>query len=299
MKLLFTALITFFAIVLLGCSREKAAGGALPVFVSIVPQKFFLDKIGGPLVSTSVMVEPGASPHAYEPRPSQMTALAKARAYFSIGMEFEKAWLPRFQSVNRVLTVVPMDSGIAKRPITDLEEGPAGSGADAGHHHEGLDPHVWLSPELAKKQGRTTCEALCRLDPAHDSAYRANGRAFEAEITGLQDTIRAILQRGGSAAAKRTFMVFHPSWGYFAAEFNLRQVAIEIEGKEPSARQLQIIIETAKKENIRTIFTQPQFSPRSAEIIARQIGGAVAVADDLAYDWERNLVAFAKALAAK
>jgi zinc transport system substrate-binding protein len=285
---------------ILDCGREKAQSGALPAFVSIVPQKYFLDKIGGPLVSTSVMVEPGASPHAYEPRPSQMTALSKARVYFSIGLEFEHAWLPRFQSVNRGLLVAPMDSGIEKRPMADLEDEPAP--AEAGgesHRHEGLDPHIWLSPELAKKQARTACEALSRLDPAHDSAYRANCRSFEAEIAALQDTLRSILHKGGTAVAKKTFMVFHPSWGYFAAEFDLRQVAIEIEGKEPSARQLQIIVETARKDGIRTIFAQPQFSPRSAEIIARQIGGKVAIADDLAYDWKNNLIAFAKALSSQ
>jgi zinc transport system substrate-binding protein len=295
--------ISFLAVCFLlfgSCGQEKPRIGALLVFVSIAPQKYFIEKIGGPFIAVSVMVEPGVSPHAYEPRPSQMTALSKARAYFSIGLEFEKPWLPRFQSMSSGMMVIQMDSGVAKQPVNACDESLKGSATKSdGHHHEGLDPHIWLSPELVKKQVETACHALCRLDPAHESVYQSNCRAFEAEINALQDTIEGILRPITSASAPKTFMVFHPSWGYFASEFHLRQLAVEIEGKEPSARQLQIIIETAKRENTHTIFVQPQFSKRSAEIISRQIGGNVEIADDLAYDWRNNLISFAKTLASQ
>jgi zinc transport system substrate-binding protein len=295
---LFIILPVSFCLLFIHCKQEQTRPVVLSVFVSIVPQKYIIDKIGGSLVAASVMVEPGASPHSYEPRPFQMTAMSKARAYFSLGLEFEKVWLPRFRRINGAMAVFSMDSGIVKRPVDLLTESPAGSTHDrTGHQHEGADPHIWLSPELVKKMAKTACDALCKLDPGHDSAYITHWRAFEAEIAVLQDTIRAIAQSSIRTDAKNTFMVFHPSWGYFADEFKLRQVAIEVEGKEPSARQLQTIVETAKTYHIHTIFVQPQFSQRSAGIIARQIGGRVAIADDLAYDWKNNLIAFSKALA--
>jgi zinc transport system substrate-binding protein len=228
-----------------------------------------------------------------------MTALSKARAYFSIGVEFEHVWLPRFCRLNGGMAVVPMDSGVDKRPIDLFAESPAkGKGDSLGHdHHTGLDPHIWLSPELVKKQAETVCEALIRLDPGHGAAYSANYNAFASEITAMQNSIHAILNGNTAAGPQRMFMVFHPSWAYFAREFGLKQVAIEIEGKEPSARQLQTIIEIAQRNAIHTIFVQPQFSQRSAQIIARQLSGRVEIADDLAYDWKNNLIAFSKAIA--
>ena len=296
---LFFVVILFLFLSSFQCSRQSVTPEAIPVFVSIVPQKYFIDKIGGAFVRTSVMVEPGASPHSYEPRPSQMTALSKARAYFSMGLEFEKVWLPRFCRISSGMTVVSMDSGVPKKSIDLNEKNSKASAQEAlkDHHHEGMDPHIWLSPNLVKIQAKTICEALCSLDPKHDSAYSVHWKAFEAEITTLQDSIRTILNSRSPQMSRKAFMVFHPSWGYFADEFGLRQIAIEIEGKEPSAKQLQLIIETAKSSNVRRIFVQPQFSQRSAQIIARQLGVSVEIADDLSYDWGNNLLHFAKALA--
>jgi zinc transport system substrate-binding protein len=292
-------LLGFLCLLFVQCQPAKRESAALSVFVSILPQKYFVDKIGGKRVSVTVMVEPGASPHSYEPKPSQMAALSKARAYFAIGLEFENVWLPKFCRLNKGMAIIPMDSGIMRKQLDISAEDPTESTAGSfGHdHHEGADPHIWLSPELVKKQVRTVREALCRLDPDFASSYTANCRAFEGEITALQDSIRIILKRNHSdSPAQNTFMVFHPSWAYFGREFNLRQIAIEIEGKEPSARQLQTIIETAKQNAVRTIFVQPQFSQRSAQIIASELKIRVAIADDLAYDWANNLIAFAKAI---
>jgi zinc transport system substrate-binding protein len=300
MALRFFFIGAFFACMFLfHCGKENAASSAMPLFVSILPQKSIVEKVGGTFVDVSVMVQPGSSPHSYEPRPVQMTALSKARAYFSIGLEFEKVWLPKFSGLNSAMSIIPMDSGIAKRPLDmGCEHGgnPARDRPDYAQH-AGFDPHIWLSPELLKKQGMTVCEALCRIDPVHSSMYLANRTSFVSELTVLQDSIRTILNVKDSLQQHKTFMVFHPSWGYFADEFHLRQVAIEIEGKEPSAKQLQMIMETARSAGVRTIFVQPQFSQRSADIIARQLGGRVKIADDLAADVCGNLLAFAKALA--
>jgi zinc transport system substrate-binding protein len=290
--------ILFFSGFLLQCRQEKSAMSAMSVFVSILPQKNIVEKIGGKFVDVSVMVLPGSSPHSYEPRASQMAALSRARVYFSIGLEFEKVWLPRFSGLSGALAVIPMDSGIAKRQPDGScgHEEKNSREPEPSNRHAGLDPHIWLSPELVKKLAGNVYESLRRIDPAHDSAYSANLAAYRIELTALQDSIRAIVSPGNTGE-KRSFLVFHPSWAYFAEEFHLRQIAIEIEGKEPSARQLQAIIDTAQKSGITTIFVQPQFSRRSAEIIARQIKGRIHIADDLAYDIRGNLIAFAKAVA--
>lgn len=295
------AVVIFFG-VFFQCAKEKAPSGAMSVFVSILPQKYIVKKLCGPLADVSVMVQPGSSPHTYEPKPFQMAGLSKARAYFSIGVEFEKIWLSRFINLNSALCIVPMDSGIPKRPMDlsgehgETRENPAPDASDH-HRHAGFDPHIWLSPELDKKQAKTVCEALCRIDPTHASVYVANMASFVAQLSSLQDSIHRVLTIKDTTS-RPTFMVFHPSWAYFADEFHLQQVAIEIEGKEPSAQQLQMIIETARKSGTRTIFVQPQFSRQSAEIIARQIHGRVEIADDLAYDICGNLLSFAKTLAA-
>ena len=279
------------------CGTIKTNGAAPSVFVSILPQKYFVDKIGGDYVKVTVMVEPGASPHSYEPKPAQMIALSKAVAYFSIGLEFEKAWLPKFKRLAQGMRIVSTDSGIEKMPALYNDEHNEEHGVSGDHR--GLDPHIWLSPALVKKQAITICEALRSLDPSHDSSYAANLRAFTGQISQIQDTIGRILRGDPVDSLRKMFLVFHPAWAYFAREFNLRQIAIEIDGKEPGPKQLETIFELAKRYSIRTIFVQPQFSQQSARVIARQMHATVAIADDLAYDWEKNLISMAHAIAGR
>ena len=278
------------ALVSFQCESRKPLSDKLNVFVSILPQKYFLDKIGGDLVDVSIMVEPGASPHSYEPRPSQMVGLSKAKVYFSMGLEFEKAWLSKFAALAQSVRIVPTDTLIVKMAADSM--------AEANHHeHEGLDPHIWLSPELVKQQAATVYQALREIDPVHDSAYTANYRLFETIIVSLQDSIHALFKSDSLVPTVKPFLVFHPSWGYFAREFTLRQIAIEIEGREPSPKQMETIITQAKQNNIHTIFVQPQFSQQSAMAIARQLHARIRVADDLSYDWPANLLSFAKNIA--
>jgi len=274
------------------CSPEQSAPKRLQVSTSILPQKYFLEKLGFGLIDVSVLVPPGTSPHTYEPRPSQMAQLARAQVYFATGIEFEDAWLSRLTSDNPGLLVVHCDSGIPKIPVTGrIEREVLGLPPEKdGHEHIRLDPHVWLSPELVKIQVLTMAKALGSADTARRRQYMENYRMFLKEIDTLQTNIRGILANDSG----KTFMVFHPSWGYFAKEFHLNQVAIEVEGKEPSVRELKAILNFARKENINTIFIQPQFSDRSARIIASTLTAKVAVANDLAYDWGNNLLTFAK-----
>lgn len=274
-------------------SRHSSTTNRLAVFVSVVPQKYFVERIAGAHADIAVLIPPGASPHSYEPLPSQMVALSRAALFFSVGVEMEKVWLPRIAATNRNLHIVATDSGIVKLLMSS--DGHAVVVEHGEHEHEGMDPHIWLSPERVKMQVRIITEALAAADTLHAAYFRLHAAAFEHEIDLLQMKIKSIVS---SDTARRAFLTFHPSWGYFADEFLLRQMTIEIEGKEPGMQALGRIIHEAKRENIRTVLVQPQFSQQIATVIAKSLGCSVTVADPLSADWENNLLSVAEALKA-
>ena len=286
-----------------GClsfSSAWAAGGKIPVFVSIAPQADFVQQIGGDRVDVHILVAPGADPHTYEPKPRQMAALSKARLYFAVGIEFEKAWLGKFTAMNPALKVVHTDHGILKLPMAahmhhhhddGKESGTTAHDADDEHentHDDEMgnrDPHIWLSPPLVMLQARSILTALEAVDPDHRSVYEANYRAFILSLVDLDARLRADFDGLAGAA----FMVLHPSWGTFAHAYGLHQIPVEIQGKDPKPAQLKALIEHARAEGIKVVFVQPQFSAKSAEQIARAIDGRVIMVDPLARDWAANL----------
>ncbi|HEY9420551.1 MAG TPA: zinc ABC transporter substrate-binding protein, partial [Thermoanaerobaculia bacterium] len=160
-----------------------------------------------------------------------------------------------------------------------------GEGEHEDHGHEGGDPHVWVSPDTVVVAARNIAAALVEIDPAHSAEYRANLRRFEDDIAALDREIRAELTgvRGGR------FMVYHPTWGYFARQYGLQQVAIEAEGKEPNAARLIHLIDDARREDVKVIFVQGGFPRKSAQVIADAIGGRILVADPQERDWMGNL----------
>jgi zinc transport system substrate-binding protein len=275
-----------FSITLAVWVPSTPADGKLIVFVSIAPQKYFVQQIGKELVEVQMMVPPGADPHTYEPKPKQMVAISQAKLYFAIGIEFEKARLKKISSVNPKMKVVHTDQAIQKIPMTAPRYHDEMENRDKNQHAHGrLDPHIWLSPPLVMIQTRTILAALQNADPAHRSRYEANFITFMSSISALDDDLRATF----SGKQGLQFMVFHPAWGYFAKTYGLRQVPAEIEGKNPKPAQLKKLIELAQKNDIKVIFVQPQFSDKSAKLIAREISGQVVSADPLAEDWAGNM----------
>jgi zinc transport system substrate-binding protein len=273
------------------CADEPglAGDGRLGVVVSIAPQEYFVERIGGDHVSASVMVEPGADPHTYEPKPEQMRALSRSAGYFSIGVEFETAWLDKFAAANPGLQIVDTIANIERMPM----EAHHHDDGEEGHARGEPDPHVWLSPELVKVQSQTIYGALADLDPAHEAEYRANLDAFIADIDALEADIKATL----SGLENKKFMVFHPAWGYFARDFGLEQIPIEVGGQEPSAQELAHLIQEARDEDIRVVFAQPELSTQDAETIASEIDGEVLLIDPLAPDWLENMRTVAQTFA--
>ncbi len=286
------------ALVLVLVAQTPVLAGALKVSVGIEPLREFVERVGGDLVEITVMVPAGADPHSYDPKPKQMAAMAQARLYVSLGLEFEEAWVPRFAAANRNLIVVAADRGVVKLPMAEHEDHgqpgrkPVAKSSPAAKGHEGLDPHIWLSPALVKIVAQNIRDALVAVDPVHETVYRANLARFLTEIEALHVALTKTLE--GCAGAK--FMVFHPSWGYFAAAYGLVQEAIEAQGKEPAPRQLAGIIQEARKDGIKVVFVEPQYSDKAAKTVAQAIGGRVLKIDPLSGQWAANLKAMAQTI---
>lgn len=181
------------------------------------------------------------------------------------------------------MKVIDTRRGIELRPIRAHYHNEGGQ-----HHHDSTgmkDPHIWLSLRLVKVQARNICDALISEDPAHRPYYKSNLRAFEHDLDRLDAVIRSVFKN----LKTRKFMVFHPAWGYFARDYGLEQIPVEVEGKEPSARALADLIKVAKQEGISVVFVQSQFSTRNAEAVARAIEGRVVGIDPLARDYLKNM----------
>ena len=288
--------------------------------VSIAPQVYFLKQIAGERADVVVMVPAGADAHTYEPKPRQLADLGQAAVYFAIGMDFEKAWLPRFAAVNPKMALVATDAGIKKMPMTahehDDHDDKAKGAKDHGHdkgktadkhghdtakaeeghdHHDGEpDPHVWLSPKLAKVIGASMRDALVKADPEGAADYAAGYDRFAAACDALDADIRKTF--ADLPPGEHKFMVFHPSWGYFARDYGLTQEPIEQLGREPGPKALAALMKEAKADGIKVVFIQPQMSAAQAETIAKGIGGTTAAIDPLAEDWPGGLTAAATAL---
>ena len=262
------------------------------VFVSILPQAYFVERVGGEYVNVQVLVGPGQSPAAYEPTSQQMKALARAQAFFRIGVPFENSLIHKLSRAFQQIDVIDTREGITLRQMTEqLSENTAHAENHHGHDHTGGDdPHIWMSPRLVKIQAQTICTALCRIDPAHADKYEQNLAAFHADLDALDAHLGTVLE---PLKGKELF-VFHPAYGYFTEAYGLKQIPVEIEGKEPSAKDLAALIKKAQEAEVKVIFVQPQFSTRSAEAIAGQIGGVVVPLDPLARDYIGNLEACAE-----
>ena len=291
------------------------------ITVNILPQKYFVDKIVKDNFTVNVMVPAGKSPHNFEPKPSQMKALAVSKIYFLIGETSEKAWIEKFKKNAKNTLFADTTVGIEKIEMVahshhDEDEDDHKhkhhshkhhnhshskhshkyhdhDHDDHDHDHGGLDPHIWLEPTLVKIQAKNIYEAIIKVDEANSSFYKANYEEFLKELDELDMQIKNILAPHKDSA----FMVFHPSWGYFAKRYDLEQIAIEIEGKEPKPNDLVKLVDEAKKHNIKVVFVAPQFSQKSAEVISKSIGANVVAIDPLAYDLKENLLKTANEIA--
>lgn len=266
---------------------ERAApDGPLDVVVSVPPQAYFLERIAGHRVRTTVLLSPGTSPEIASLSPRQRVALTRADLVVLVG---HPAFAFEQRHVLPVLERHPELSTVSMAEALDLPETPS---PDRHSHHGAGDPHVWVAPRLVNAAAGSIADTLSRVDPGGAPIYRRRLEGFRAEIDALDREIRRELDRSTGDA----FLTYHPAWGHFAAQYGLEQMAIEEHGKEPSSRHLVQLIEEARRREIRTIFAQGGLPQRGAEAVAEEIGARVVTLDPLARDWPGTLRKLARAV---
>ena len=248
------------------------------VFVSILPQKYFVEQVAAGLVDIEVMVGPGQNPTTYEPSPRQIAAITKTDLYFSIGVPFESAWLKRISKNNPGMKLV-----LCCEAINQLDEE-----HDRHRHgnHGNVDPHIWTDPNNVKLITKLIADELTMLDSDNAEQYRRSAERFLDRLANLDAYIRTRT----APLKKRKMIVSHPSWSYFAEEYGFQQISIEQNGKDIKAASLRNLIDRARSENIKAVFAQPQFNNKAAYIIAEELHARVFALDPLAYDYIENMV---------
>ncbi len=276
-----------------GCIQsQESETEKINAVVSILPQKEFVREVGKDKVNVQELIPPGASPATYNPKPSELASVENAKIYFRIGLlPFEEAHAETFRGLNPDMKIVSAFDVVELRHFGEWEE----HGGEAEHGHDGkkIDPHIWLSPENAKKHVEQIYRSLAEIDPKNQKYYRKNADDYLVRLKALDRE----LKQNFSNIKTENIMVFHPSWGYLTDAYGLKQIAIEQSGKDPTAKGLAGLVGFAKENNVKVIFVQKQFSTQSAEALAAEIGAAVVQIDPLAENYLENLSKIGKEIA--
>ena len=268
-------LVSFLAVA--GCGRRQRTAGPDALLVSIQPLKYLVDNIVGDDFEVTVLVPPGSSPETYEPTPAQIKSAETAKLLFFTGLiDFETSLLLRFDDKERF---VNLSAGI------DVIVGSCSHGHGHEGHSHGVDPHTWMSPRELLRMAGTAYSRIHELYPDSVS-YTANYAKIKEELEWLDSEIASIVDMSG----RRSFVIFHPGLTYYARDYGLRQIALEQDGKEPSVRQLQQIVNEARSENITRVFYQSEFPRNVVEVAAAEIGAVPVEIDILGYDIIGNIL---------
>ena len=275
-----------------GCIGKKSMDDNL-IIVTIEPLRYFVDRIAGDGYTVETLVPEGSDPESYDPAPAQMMRLSKARLYFKVGyLGSEMMWEETIAEIMTGGKLIDTSEGF------DYE---LSGGCDGHHHnHEGHhhhhavgDPHTWCSASGARVIAENIKQALAATFPANSELFEQNYNALLSEIDSVEQEITALL----SPVERRGFMIYHPSLTYFAREFGLKQLPIEVEGKEPSPYQLRKLIDTVRSEGVQLIFIQREFDKKQAGSIAKETGCRIVEIAPLAYDWPEQMKHIARSLA--
>lgn len=243
--------------------------------MTIAPLKFIVDEITSSALNVSILVPAGASPETYEPTPQQIISLSDSKMIFSTGLiDFERQ-LANKLSTNAGNQVIDLSEGI------DVVEG---SCAHHEHNGHGVDPHIWTSPKLIKKMAQTAYNQLIKMYP-DSTAYHESYQLLIQQLDSLDRSIRQKL----SNSSRNNFIIYHPALTYYANDYNIKQIPLEQDGKEPSVAYLKQIISQAKNDGIKYVFYQSQFNRSVVESVAKEIGATPVEIDPLSEDVINNL----------
>lgn len=272
-------------ITLTGCvTKEKSeveGNGKINIGVSIVPQETFVRAVGEDLVDVVTMIPKGHSPANYQPTPKQMIKFSELDIYFSIGVATEEANIsPRIDELDSDMKVVSMNEKVKVfYPEIMMNE----------EEHSGRDPHIWLSPKRVKVMIECIKDELIKISPNNKDIFETNALDYIAQLDKVDLEIKELLQN----KTIKSFIIYHPSFGYFAKEYGLDMITIEEGGKKTTAKSIEKVINKAKAENIRVVFYQDEFDSGQAEIIAKEIGGVIVKVSPLDGDYISNLKSIA------
>ncbi len=272
-----------------GCSQNEKQKKPL-ILVSIPPYKYFVEKIVGDHFRVESIVPSGVDSHTFEPKPKQMQSYFAAKIWFGIGDPYEKKLKASLQYHNQNLLIYDLGDTVKLMNYDNhtIEI------SDHHHHHDhsNVDIHFWMSPPLVIQQAAFITNIIASQDPEHASDYRKNLESFTKEIDDLNIEIQDLLH----SLKYRTFLTSHPSFGYFCQEYNLEQISLEIEGKEALAREINRITSLAKTKNVKVVLIEPQFSSKSARIIAKKLNLPVKMVDPYSEEYKKSLLHLAKTL---
>ena len=279
-RIFFLLLIIFF----LSCGRKGVDTESRIITVSIAPFKYFVEAIAGDRYKINIMVPAGANPHIYEPFPEQVAKLRRSEAYISNGyLGFEATWLERFYEANRHMKRLSLGTKIV--PIVPEHQ-------HDGEHIEGADPHYWVSPGCALMMASEIKQLLIGLDPQNKQQYENN---YLALIDKIEEVDRKAKELFGSVQ-NRSFMIFHPNLAYLARDYDLEEISVEYEGKEPTPSRLRELIDRARREKLDVILVQKEYDTKNAKAIADETGARVVIIDPLSEDWFGATLAIINAL---
>jgi len=270
---------TFFFLItclFISCGRDSALSNNKIITVSIAPFKYFVEEIAGNDFTVNIMVPAGADPHTYEPFPGQINKLRNSVAYISNGyLGFELNWLERFYETNRSMKKLSLGKSVEPLSPEHHQE---------GGHMESADPHYWVSPKCALAMASSVKAFLSELNPSQEQKYETNYQVFLSKIREVDIKARELF----SGVSNRCFMIYHPNLAYVARDYNLEEIPVEFEGKEPTPSRMRELIDRARKDNLRTIFVQKEFDIKNAKAIAGEIGAHITIIDPLSEDWQRS-----------
>ena len=276
--------------IILSCNSKMKEDSKPILSVSIEPQKFFLDTLVGDKYEINTVIPLGSNPETFDPSPSQMVKVGKSKAYYQIGkFGFENTWLNNIKYNNPEMLVVDCSQG-----ISILEDSHEHDDSHEHSHPDG-DPHIWSSTKTALTVAKNMYNSLVQLDKDNQNFYLDNYIILERRINKTDSIVRSYLKD----APSKSFIIYHPALSYFANDFGLNQMTIEVEGKAPTPRQLSQLIQRAKKENVKVVFIQAEFDQKNAEVVANEIGAKIVPLNPLSYNWDKEMINIAKALAQK
>lgn len=274
-KRFYASLILFTIFSLFGGCKGKTESSRI-VTVSILPQKYFVERIAGDYVNVNVMIPPGMNPESCDLNTEQLKRLYDSELCFTIGyLPFELTHLYPVLKNHGNIQVVNHSEGLS------LLDGHCGHVHDADCGHAGIDPHIWLSPSNVRHIAAGIYETLANRYPERKEQFRENYESFVRDIDSVEQLAAQVFRN----PVGRVFLIYHPALTYFARDYGLEQIAIEDEGKEPNPAHLKELIDEVRKKGVHLIFIQSQFDVQNAVSIAREIDGKIVPIDPLAENW--------------